>query len=136
MRLGRELLPMATALCMCGCSSESLTFPGAGLRVGCTGASPSFSRDVTPIFHGCAGIECHRSGFAYSSLVSAPSQRDGCPTARVLVWPGSLEQSYLMNKLTGIGMCPGTARMPFAGVLPAIEVQTIADWICAGAQND
>jgi hypothetical protein len=52
------------------------------------------------------------------------------------VSPGSLEQSYLMNKLTGIGMCGGTVRMPPAGPLPPDEIQTIADWICVGAPDN
>jgi hypothetical protein len=129
-------LPIATALSICACSAAGPTPADAGLGFGCTGASPTFAREVTPILRGCAGAECHRSGFAYSSLVNAPSQRDGCTTRRLLVSPGSLDQSYLMNKLTGIGMCGGTARMPFGSALPTTEIQTIADWICTGAQND
>jgi hypothetical protein len=89
-----------------------------------------------PILRGCSGPECHRAGFTYASLVDAPSRRDGCATARLLVSPGSLEESYLMNKLTGVGMCPGTVRMPYGSALPAAEIQTIADWICAGAQEN
>jgi hypothetical protein len=105
--------------------------------VGCTGASPSFASQVSPILHGCLGGEtCHGYGFAYSSLVNAPSRRDLCPTTRILVSPGSLENSYMMNKLTGVDMCAGSVRMPFGGVLAVDKIQTIADWICAGAQDD
>jgi hypothetical protein len=107
-----------------------------GLGFGCTGAAPSFSLDVAPILRGCLHERCHVQGFPYTSLVNAPSVRDGCPTTRILVWPGSLEQSYLMNKLTGIGMCGGTVRMPYGSALPPAEIQTIADWICVGAPND
>jgi hypothetical protein len=104
---------------------------------GCTGASPSFSREVTPIVLGnCAGRECHREGFSYTRLVNAPSMFEACPSARNLVSPGSLEKSYLMHKLTGVDMCPSSLRMPVGGRLPSVEIQTIADWICAGARND
>jgi hypothetical protein len=104
---------------------------------GCTGASPSFSRGVTPIFLGnCAGRECHLGGFSYTRLVNAPSLFEACSTARILVFPCSLEKSYLMHKLTGLDMCPSSLPMPASGRLPSVEIQTIADWICAGAQND
>jgi hypothetical protein len=136
MHPGREHLPIAMALSILGCSASRPPPLDAGLGVGCTGASPSFARQVATILSGCSGPECHRAGFAYTSLVNAPSQRDGCAMTKLLVVPGSLEESYLMNKLTGIGMCPGTVRMPFGGALPADEIQTIADWICAGAQDD
>jgi hypothetical protein len=54
----------------------------------------------------------------------------------VLVTPGDPARSYLMNKVTGVGMCRGTQRMPIGVPLVPSKIQTIADWICAGAQND
>ena len=111
--------------------------PDAALGVECTDASPGFNAAVAPIFASCGGGElCH--GFAsppalYGQLVGAPAT-DGC--GGTVVVPGSLEQSYLLRKLTGIGMCPNTAIMPPGGKLPAVEIQTIADWICAGSPRD
>ena len=135
---GRPFLPLyPAALAFCACGAPEPAPIDAGVGITCTSASPSFVGQVVPILRGCSGAECHRGGWPYGALVNAPSQRDGCTTTRILVTPGSLEQSYLMNKLTGIGMCPGTLRMPFGGdALPAGEIQTIADWICAGAPND
>jgi hypothetical protein len=90
---------------------------------------------------GCGGELCHgglaQGAFPYSQLVNVQMTRDTCDPSLVLVSPGNLGQSYLLNKLTGIGMCPGTSMMPKMGQpLPASEIQTIADWICQGAQNN
>ena len=114
---------------------------GGTLGFTCTGASPKFSTDVTPILSSCAGGElCHgglaTTVWAYDQLVNVKATRDSCSSANMLVAPGSLDQSYLMHKLTGIGMCPQTNRMPFGDPLPDAKIQTIADWICQGAPND
>jgi hypothetical protein len=113
----------------------------SGLGVSCSGASPGFAADVTPIFtQSCGGAElCHHgasSPWPYTDLVDAPVQRDGCMPGGVLVSPGRLDASYLVNKLTGVGMCDHTEQMPIGRSLPAAQIQTIADWICAGAKND
>ena len=69
--------------------------------------------------------------------MNAAVQRDTCDSTAVRVSPGSLQKSYLMSKLTGVGMCPSTERMPLGGnPLPASDIQTMADWICQGAKND
>jgi hypothetical protein len=117
--------------------------PGdAGLGVSCSGAKPSFSKDVQPTLkRSCSGGEICHSGIAanpwvYAALVNAPSTRD-CASAGVRVTPSSLEASYIMHKLTGVDMCPGTDRMPRGGApLPNAQIQTIADWICTGAPNN
>jgi hypothetical protein len=110
------------------------------IGVACTGASPSFANDVHPILQGCAGELCHggmiQPAWPYSSLVNQPAQRDTCASAGVIVSPGSLDKSYLMHKITGVGICPGTASMPMNSSLPAKDIQTIADWICKGAANN
>ncbi len=111
----------------------------------CSGATPSLKNDVYPILMGCGGELCHGAlafgpwggpAGAHAQLVNAPEVRDGCD-AGVLVSPGSIQNSYLINKLTGVGMCPGSMQMPRLGSpLPAKEIQTIADWICTGAPNN
>jgi hypothetical protein len=111
--------------------------PDAALGLACVDASPGFTATIAPVFAGCGGGElCH--GFdappaLYRQLVDAPAT-DGC--GGTVVVPGSLEQSYLLRKLTGVGMCPNTGVMPPGGKLPPAEIQAIADWICAGAPND
>jgi hypothetical protein len=105
------------------------------------GSSPSFMNDVTPIFAACGGELCHTStsgaAWPYDSLVNVKTSRDSCPGANFLVVPSSLSQSYLMNKITGLGMCPSTAQMPSGkSPLTMSQMQTIADWICQGAQDN
>jgi hypothetical protein len=114
----------------------------SGLGIACSGASPTFSKDVAPILQrSCSGGELCHSGLAanpwpYKDLVNFPSTRD-CASAGMRVVPSSLDASYIMHKLTGVGMCPGTDRMPRGlAPLPDAQIQTIADWICKGAQNN
>jgi hypothetical protein len=108
------------------------------LGIGCTGASPGFTADIVPIVRGCAAGEiCHAAQFDYAGLVNATTQRNMCTPQRVIVKPGDLGNSYVLNKLLGIDMCAMSSRMPLGGVyLPEAQIQTIADWICIGAPND
>jgi hypothetical protein len=104
---------------------------------GLDGASPRFSLDVAPVLRSCVhGETCHPSGWNYANLVNAPTRRDPCQPPRVLVSPGAPAESYLLDKLTGVGMCPGSQRMPIGPPLAPSQIQTIADWICAGAPDD
>ena len=106
---------------------------------------------MTPIFNtSCGGGEiCHGGGinfgdsgpnppWPWSALVNVKPQRaqDQCSTAGVIVKPSDLADSYLVKKLTGIDICPGSSQMPLGSSLPKTEIQTIVDWICEGAQND
>lgn len=108
------------------------------------GPTASFSSDVQPIFTAsCNDTACHDAtgsaaqldlteGSAYDSLVGATAFQ--CD--RTLVVAGELEDSYLVNKLTGIDMCSGTL-MPKANMaLPDDELDVILAWICEGAAND
>jgi hypothetical protein len=110
----------------------------ADLGIACSGAAPPFGAAVAPILAGCVGGElCHgfpSPPYLYGQLVGAPSS-DGCD-AGVLVAPGNIQRSYLLHKVTGIAMCPGTQRMPPGQMMSRADVQTITDWICAGAPND
>jgi hypothetical protein len=112
--------------------------PDADLGLACTDAEPGFRAVVAPILGGCAGGElCH--GFAsppllYGQLVGATAA-DGCD-AGVLVDPGNVQRSYLLHKLTGIGMCPGSQRMPPGAMLAPESIQAITDWICSGAPDN
>jgi hypothetical protein len=159
-----RLCIVALVFLLAGCGGGSAGDGGGGGAGGssgfggfdCSGASPSFAKDVTPLFTSCSGGElCHGGGiirpggggpggggggsgaWPYDSLVNVPASRDVCSSAGDLVEPGSLEGSYLMHKLTGVDMCPETNRMPLGGSeLPEKDIQTIADWICQGAKND
>jgi hypothetical protein len=112
------------------------------LGVACSRASPTFAKEVAPILAKCGGAEICHGGFGvtawpYKQLVNVPQERDSCgQTHPLLVVPGSLDGSYLMHKLTGVGMCPESRQMPLGGALPAAEIQVVADWICQGALNN
>jgi hypothetical protein len=119
---------------------------GAGGGACVPGKSVTFSGDVYPILQqSCSGFEgCHHlllqsPAGAISWLVNQPSaQCDG----RTLVAPGHPEGSYLIDKLRDQNLCPDTVPMPKSGLagpwqpLPEEQIQTFADWICAGAKSD
>jgi hypothetical protein len=123
-----------------GSGSDAGGVGDGGVTVHCSGASPSFSSQVHPILEGCGGELCHgglaQGAWPYDSLVNVHAVRDTCDSSLILVTPGSLQHSYLINKLTGVGMCPNTSTMPLGLLLPQNEIQLIADWICSGAQNN
>lgn len=113
----------------------------------CTDVAPvSFANDVQPIFtKSCAYGMCHPNGAgavglqlgigkAYGSLVGVESA--GCgDEGRARVVPGQPADSYLVDKLLGVRLCSGS-RMPGDQGLPAEKIQTMIDWICAGAADD
>jgi hypothetical protein len=81
-----------------------------------------------------AGSLSLASGSSYGALVDVPSS-SAC-TSTVRVSPGATAKSYLMNKLTGNGICSGT-QMPKTGAsLPPAQLQIISGWICEGAPNN
>jgi hypothetical protein len=98
----------------------------------------SFAVDVAPIFRArCGGAECHGANFygahARAHLVDAPALE--CGSARVLVAPGSPDDSYLYDKLAGRPLCSGVP-MPKGDVpLAREELARVFDWICAGAPD-
>ncbi|HLU66860.1 MAG TPA: hypothetical protein VKZ63_11315 [Kofleriaceae bacterium] len=107
-------------------------------------AEVSFAADVQPIFTAsCTGAVCHdgvgsaaglnlTEGNAYGNLVGVTAT--SCDRARVA--PGDLEASYVVAKLTGVGMCSGS-RMPRGSApLPDDQLETIFAWICTGAEDD
>jgi hypothetical protein len=114
----------------------------AGIGVACSGAAPTLSKDVFPILRkSCSGGEICHGGFGatpddvFKSLVNVPAQRDSCNPG-VLVLPSDPNRSYLVHKLTGVGMCPNSQTMPLGTKLPDAEIQIFVDWICQGAKND
>jgi hypothetical protein len=117
----------------CGCSGRSPA-DGESLGVECSSAHPSYTTDVAPILaRSCGGgDECH-SVPTRESMLGTSLGEDNCDLAAVDVFPGSLDKSYLMHKLTGVGMCPSTSTMPLGSMLGQDDIQTFADWICEGA---
>jgi hypothetical protein len=52
------------------------------------------------------------------------------------VAPGSVATSYLVNKLTGQGLCSGNLMPPNGGPLSSTQLDLIRAWICNGAPNN
>jgi hypothetical protein len=111
----------------------------AGTCVDC-GPAVSFARQVQPIFDAGCTNNCHSgnrpagglslaAGAAHAELVNVTSTCDG----RKQVAPGAPEASYLMNKLTGMGMCAGSVMPKMGGELTAAEIAVVRGWICQGA---
>lgn len=112
------------------------------------GSTPiSFAADVQPIFgQSCGGLNsCHlkaipseglslKPGESYADLVDVPAKQ-AC-NGQVRVKPGSASDSYLVNKIENVGVCPGEKKMPPSGSLNAANKQKIIDWICQGAANN
>jgi cytochrome P460 len=88
--------------------------------------------------------ECHRSsgtaGFlqltsdaSYTALVNQPAPK----TTGTLVVPGDSVNSVLYQRVSGIGLPAGTARMPFGkGPLSSGNQNIIKIWIDQGANNN
>jgi hypothetical protein len=73
-----------------------------------------------------AGLDLSSASTAEAQLVNVASQQ--C-AAKMLVLPGDSSQSYLVNKLTGVGMCSGS-QMPKGGsALTAAQIDTVRAWI-------
>lgn len=93
--------------------------------------------------YGCAGKGCHDgvkavppldlsdATTAYNSLVNQSATGAGCKGS-AFVTPGNPDQSYLINKLTGVGVCG--SRMPKSGpAMTTDELNTVRAWIGSGA---
>jgi hypothetical protein len=152
--------PLDTSACETGCfdlSREPSNCGACGARCGfaetCVGGvctctvsvAASFSGHLEPIFRtSCLGGGCHGGvrpqaglnlslGQAYADLVGVSATQCG---ARKRVTPGRPGQSYLVDKLTGVGMCFGTLMPKADAPLPQAELDAITSWICAGAPDN
>jgi len=132
----------------CGvCGNECI--PGLSCTAGVCAcpadAAGTLSGDAQPIFTtSCVkAMSCHgntaaeklnlSSGIAFGELVGVDSQ---CADKRKLVTPSNPEESYILNKLLGKGLCEGK-RMPLnATALSKEKIASITSWICAGALDN
>jgi hypothetical protein len=105
----------------------------------------SFATGVYPILMAnCLGMGCHTgarpaaslrldsASAAWSELVNVPASCGG----QMLVRPGAPAQSYLINKLTNVGICSGTQMPKSDQPLQPSDIALIEAWICNGAAND
>jgi hypothetical protein len=110
--------------------------PTYAWTLSCSGAAPLFERDVNPLVEEICHGGLKRP--ARSDLVNVETQLEPPPCQpRKRALPGDLEHSYMLNELTGVGICPNTSPMPMSGRrLTLAQVQIIADCICNGAPNN
>jgi hypothetical protein len=77
------------------------------------------------------GLDLSSASVAFSELVNVRTGQ--CGGSKILVLPGDPAVSYLVAKLTGMGMCSGSV-MPKAGSeLSAAQIDLVRAWIGAGA---
>ncbi len=108
-----------------------------------TAGELSHAADIQPIWDASCVAGCHEpggtvesvldlSGDAYAAIVDVNS---GQAIGRKLVAPGDSMESYLIAKLEGNQIAAGGtgAAMPLGTALDAATIQTIKDWIDAGA---
>jgi mono/diheme cytochrome c family protein len=90
--------------------------------------SPTYQADVLPIFQAkCAACHGTLGGWTATSYDEALNSGESGPT----VIPGDPDTSVLVQTLTGAH--PEGIVMPPGGALPQVEIQTIIDWVAAGA---
>jgi mono/diheme cytochrome c family protein len=99
---------------------------------GGAGAEPTFSGAVLPILaarcQACHNASTKLGGWDASSYDSVRGTGENGP----VVVPGDVQNSLLAQLLQGTG----GRSMPPGGALPSEEIQTILNWIEAGAKND
>jgi hypothetical protein len=50
------------------------------------------------------------------------------------VEPNNVENSYIIDKLLGVDIAPGTEQMPFGGIpLCDAKIEAVTEWIAIGA---
>ncbi len=122
----------------------SLVVLALALADGATAADVKFASTVQPIFDANC-VACHQSGAAQQGLnlesgraQAAIVNHRSAVVDRVLVVPGSPASSYLLLKVLGThGEVGGKGvRMPMTGDLTSADIQSLRDWIAAGAKDD
>ena len=90
------------------------------------------------VFNGsCATSGCHNgsvfpnlsSGSAFNAIVNVSSNQ----SSKLLIAPGSISDSYLIDKIKGTG---SGSRMPIGGSLSAGQIELLENWVSAGALAD
>jgi hypothetical protein len=113
----------------------------------CTCTSPSFTAAVLPIFtNRCATVACHdnnnpaeglrlTAASAHAATVNVQSRQ--CGGTKLLIKPGDVAGSYLVDKLFGVNLCNG-GQMPAGpgGNLTMQQIDSIRAWVCGGAPNN
>ena len=128
-----------------GCGGTCGTCPtSSSCNAGsCTWPMKAYGADVHPLFTSCGtGMGCHSGvrpadNLAFTSASVAYAQLVGVASAqcsgRVRVVRNDIAASYLVNKLTGVGMCLGSRMPKGEPPLTAAQLDTVRAWIATGA---
>jgi hypothetical protein len=149
--LGLSLLVVAgSMLTACGSSSGGTSCPTG--QVDCDGVcideiAPNLSSIQQEIFdRSCAASSCHDASLPEAQLNLSTVADSGQNlvgvnsvqiTSQLRVAPGDSSASYLVNKITGVDIANGTARMPLNAdgfVLCEPQIDAIRQWIDDGAE--
>jgi hypothetical protein len=77
------------------------------------------------------GLDLSSASVAFGALVNVRTGQ--CGGSKVRVVPGDPAASYLIAKLTGVGMCSGSVMPKTGGELSSAQIDIIRAWIGAGA---
>ncbi len=144
---------VGVTLAIAGCGSDGDSNPCEGGQVDCDGVcidpiAPTLSAIQVDIFEGrgCASSSCHdndrpEASLDLSSATASESNLVGINSVQLTemlrVAPSDSGSSYLMNKILGVDIAPGTQRMPLNEggdvVLCEEEINAIRQWIDNGA---
>lgn len=139
------------AQCVPSCIGKDCGDDGCGGSCGSCGAAQSCDTDqcidvavsfdlVYSIFTkaGCGSAICHggaapKESLDLSTMAKAQAALVDVNSAQCSgkkrVLSGDASQSYLINKLTGVGMCSGSQMPKASAALSAAEIDTIRAWI-------
>ncbi len=116
--------------CSCGSTPVTLSqLQAATFTPSCTGGG---CHSKVGKKEAAEGLDLSSAALAFQTLVGKTSSSCGGKTRVV---PSDVANSYLVNKLTGVGLCNGS-KMPKGAALAAVEIDNVRNWICNGAKND
>ncbi|MGB5550240.1 MAG: hypothetical protein WBO74_07075, partial [Thermoanaerobaculia bacterium] len=147
-----DLLTDANHCGTCGATCGSGTSCVDG-ECQCGAATLSFATDVQPIFSAsCASNGCHDGAGGPGRPVGSPggggtsldltvgnaypSLLDTTTPCGPVVSPGNAAASILIGKLTGTELCMGSLMPKGDPALTPELIDTIATWICQGAEDN
>jgi hypothetical protein len=102
-------------------------FSGPGATGSCAASSCHDSQNPQPLQQ---GLDLSSAAASRATLIEVESVE----VSKLRVEPGNVEGSYIVNKILGEGIAPGTARMPNIGIpLCDAKIEAIIDWVADGA---
>jgi hypothetical protein len=78
-----------------------------------------------------AGLNLSSVSTAYANLVGVAATE--CSPSKLRVAAGSPSTSYIINKLTGTGLCSGVRMPKGRAALSSTQIDTVRAWIGSGA---